>query len=222
MSEESRTKRRGLLVAGSRGREIIDLLARRHSMTIRQIVDDLGVTTTAVRSQVNRLESEGWVERSQRRGGAGRPADVFRLTPRGRRLFSSRAEDTVAALIEAAFDKLGPAGTRNLLRGVGHRLAERSRGAVGVGSAEERIEKLARKLGDDGDLAESDNQDGRLKLAVFTCPYEGVADNHREICEMERQAFSELVGRPLRLSKRRPDGHRCCEFSTPAPTAETD
>ena len=45
---------------------MINLLLRQSRMTIAQLVEATGVTTTAIRQQVDRLVSEGWLAREGR------------------------------------------------------------------------------------------------------------------------------------------------------------
>ena len=45
---------------------MINLLLRQGRMTIAQLVEATGVTTTAIRQQVDRLVSEGWLAREGR------------------------------------------------------------------------------------------------------------------------------------------------------------
>ncbi len=200
------------LSTDSRARQVLDTIARHDAMTVRQLVAALGVTTTAVRQQVNRLVDDGWLLRRQQQGTTGRPADVFSLAPRARRLFGGRADELARTLVRTIVDELGPNEGRKLLRAVGHRLAEQTRDGLNDGPSDERLLQLAQRLQDEGDVVDADRQNGHLRLAVFTCPYGGQPDQHGEICELERQAFSEVVGQPVKL-ERRSASHPCCEFT---------
>jgi predicted ArsR family transcriptional regulator len=37
-------------------------------------------------------------------------------------------------------------------------------------------------------------------------------EEHRELCDLERESFSELVGSPVAQEHCMLDGHACCEF----------
>ncbi len=200
----------------SPGQRIIKLLMRQGPMTISELVAALGVTTTAIRQQVNRLLAEGWLMRSQRRGGPGRPADVFAVAEEAKRLFGGQAEELSRLLLDEIERSDGPDKRRALLEAVGRRMAGSARPFVGQGHASDRFARLADLLSREGVLAEADRSGDELKLAVFTCPYHGVASGHREICEMEREAFSELLGDAVALDRCVLDGHPCCEFRAPA------
>ncbi|NLG44544.1 MAG: MarR family transcriptional regulator, partial [Phycisphaerae bacterium] len=79
---------------------IVNLLARRGPCTIAELVAALGVTTTAVRQQVNRLVARRWLIRTRRRQGPGRPADVFALSDDARRMLGGQAEELSRLLLE--------------------------------------------------------------------------------------------------------------------------
>lgn len=196
------------------GRRVLEALARRGAMSVRGLVETLGVTTTAVRQQVKRLHDAGWVLCEKRRGGTGRPADLFSLSPEARRRFGGQRVELFRLLVEELLDAADEEQARALLGRVSRRMAAHTKDAIGNGPIEERLRNLAAYLAKQGDLAEvGDEADGQ-RLRVYTCPYAGIADHRREICEMERRAFSAVVGKPLRLARRKPDGPHCCEFRT--------
>ena len=85
---------------GSPARRIIELLLRQGRMTIAQLVESTGVTTTAIRQQVDRLVFEGWLVREGRRGGLGRPAHVMSVSNQTKRLFGQQSDD-LARMAEA-------------------------------------------------------------------------------------------------------------------------
>lgn len=200
------------LTPTSASRKLLDILVRHGPMTVRQLTRALGVTATAVRQSISRLLTDGWIVRTQRRGPTGRPADVFAVSPRAARAYGTRPQDASKALVDAIMGELGLPAGRHVLRRAGRGLAARLRPRVGEGSPRERLRKLAECLSEDGDIAEAKPADGEIRLRVFNCPYGGRPDEHGEICEMERAAFSELVGQPLRLAVRHAERRPYCEF----------
>ena len=203
---------------GSAAERMIAAVTRQGHTTIADLVRSLGLTTTAVRQQVNRLLAKGWLVRSQRHGGLGRPADVFAVSDRVKRLFGESRDEFSKLLLEEIMQVEGPAARRKILQGVGRRMVEERRRFVGEGKPVERLRRLADLLNREGVLAETRGPRADLHLAVFTCPYQGLAGEHREICEMERRTFSELVGRTVRRHQCVLDGHEHCEFSVAPPS----
>jgi predicted ArsR family transcriptional regulator len=212
MEEQTMSASRGTISADSRARQVMETIARNGPLTIRQLVDAVGVTTTAIREQVVRLTEEGWLIRSQQHGAVGRPADVYALSRRAMRLFGGRADGLARVLVETIIEELGPARGREVLRAASHRLADRVEPGLRGESTADRLRQLEAALRETGDIVEADMSGGRMRLTVFTCPYGGNPDEHGELCEMESQTFSELVGKPVTLARRRSDRHPCCEF----------
>lgn len=197
---------------GSAARRIIEALARRGPLTIAELVSELGVTTTAVRQQVNRLLAQGWITCVQRRGGPGRPADVLSLSDQARQLFAPYADELARLVVNEVSAMDGPEHALELLRRVTTRIAERSRSAVGAGPIRQRIRRLAGALSEQGMLVESDGGEAGLRLTVYACPYSDLAAEHPQICELERETFSDLIGREVELEHCLLDGQNCCAF----------
>ena len=111
---------------------LLNLLRKRGSVEIHELVEALGVTATAVRQRLGRLMDEGLVcrEESERRG-RGRPRHSYRLTDQGRRTSGNNYADLVDVLwaeIRAIDDPEIRAG---LLKRIAMQLGLPSRRAVG-------------------------------------------------------------------------------------------
>ena len=81
------TLRHGL---GASREGIVHELRARGTSSADDLADALGVTKQCVRKHLEVLEREGYVEHAAARGDRGRPAHVFRLTPKAYRLFQSK------------------------------------------------------------------------------------------------------------------------------------
>lgn len=210
MSALSPTKR---FAPESRAGQIIALLARRGSLTIAELGTELGVTTTAVRQQVNRLLYEGWIERGRRHKGPGRPADVLSLSEQGRRLFAGDVGDFARLLLDELTRVEGPAKVHALLKRVFDRLNAELAGRLGTaGDATERVQRLAALLAERGTVADATATDDGVRLSVYTCPFHGLGGHNLELCELERETLSRLTGHEARLDQCLASGHARCEF----------
>jgi predicted ArsR family transcriptional regulator len=198
---------------------VIHMLAGRGPMTVRELVGVLGVTTTAVREQVNRLHADGWLVRTRRRGRTGRPADVFAVSEKVDRLFAGQVDELARLLIDELFARCGAEKSRELLQGVGQRMTRSARAYVGSGPAADRLQRLGRRLAQQGDLIETGQTLEGLRLTLHRCPFGSLADQHDEICAMERETLGDLIGAPVRLEKSWAKGQRRCEFTfSPTPS----
>jgi predicted ArsR family transcriptional regulator len=201
------------MTADTTARRTLETVARRGPMTVRQLVQALGITTTAVRAQVNRLHADGWLVRTRRPGKTGRPADVFALSEKADRLFAGQMDELAGILIDEVLTRENPARRREILTRVGQRIKRSTQEQVGTGTAARRLHRLAQHLRAQGDLVQASESGKGLRLTLHRCPFGPLAHGHEEVCAMERQTFSELVGTGARLEKRLSAGHACCEFT---------
>jgi predicted ArsR family transcriptional regulator len=191
---------------------IIEALARRGPMTIGELVKESEITITAVRQHVNRLLAEGWLERSIHRGGRGRPAFLLSISDQGRQAFATQFGALTRLLLDEIQNLEQPEIAKQILQGVGRQLAKRWGERVGDGSKQQKIAALAEILNEEGVLADVGAAEEETALYAHTCPYYEVADQHREICEMERGMIAQLVGGEVTLSQCMLDGEQCCRF----------
>lgn len=197
----------------SRSVQVLECIARRGATTIGELCDELSVTATAVRQQVNRLLAEGLVQRRHRSNGRGRPADVFSLTAEGRRLFAHDVDAFTQELLREIADRDGVEHLDELLRRVHARMTSTMRATLGVGTPAETITRIVEQLRQRGGVAEARNDDGDgVHLEVYTCPYHGLNEAKPRICDLERQTLQELTGQDVQLEQRVDDGHSCCAF----------
>lgn len=182
-------------------------------MSVRELRVVLHVTTTAVREQVNRLARDGWLDRTRRRGHTGRPADVFALSARAKRVFGGQLAELSRFLARAVFSDCDPGQARSILRASIRGLLDGKQGEdKGDATPGERLVRLAASLRADGDVVEIEDDGRSLRLKLFTCPYGELVRDLDEVCEIERDVMSEITGGRMQLLQRKPDGHACCEL----------
>src|ERR1043166_2891369 len=121
---------------------IVQELRARGASGADELAELLGVTKQCVRKHLDVLEREGYVEHAPARGDRGRPAHIFRLTPKAEELFPKR------------YDLLA----RSVLRQVGEVWGERGLNAVFCGCASEMISEFRPRLAGPGVAAR-----GRLR-----------------------------------------------------------
>jgi predicted ArsR family transcriptional regulator len=202
-----------------RAAQVLALVARAGAITIAELVRAMGVTTTAVRQQVNRLQWDGWLVREQRRGGTGRPADVFSLSEQAKRAFGTQVDEFARLLIADIAESEGPEKLRQMLRRVSRRLARGMESAAGDGPPAERVARLTQSLQQAGTVAALEATGTGVRLSVHTCPFHGLGEARRQICEVERQTLGRLAGGSARLTHSLAGGDACCAFELGAQAA---
>lgn len=163
-----------------------------------------------MRQQTTKLAAEGWLQRSHRRHGAGRPADEWTLSAEGRRRFANGDDDVLSLVLNELKASAGPEVASTVLKRVGARLVERMRDGVGEGPVDRRIQRLAGLFQKQGLVIDAES--GATRLQVFTCPYPETSNDHPHFCEMERKAIEELLGADIELNECLREGGHCCSF----------
>ena len=166
-------------------------IVQRGGATAPELAGRLEISPAAVRRHLTAMEADDLVDSAPvHDGGMGRPADRWRLTARGKRLFADQLLDH----IEATYGRPAVAEflkTRNAAQA--DRYAE---ALADVDDPAERAKLLAEALSDDGFAARvEDGDNGRtLVLLQSHCAIEGIATEHPEICAHEAALFTRVLG----------------------------
>jgi DeoR family suf operon transcriptional repressor len=197
----------------SPGRQILEFLQRKRSATIKELEDLLGVTTTAVRQHLVALQADGYVQRQSVPSGVGRPAHTYSITEKARELFACHCDDLALTLLEEVYALEGAERAALLLDRVGNRLAQRYADSVRSEVLQERVEQLADALYRQGVLTGVAQEDeDTIILHAYTCPYHELAQEHRDVCEMDAKLIRTVLGSDVNLSECMMDGHSGCSF----------
>lgn len=192
--------------------QILKLLQQQGPLSIKEIEAALGVTTTAVRQQLTTLMTTEMVTAETVREKRGRPHAVYRLAEKGQALFARGYEALALVLLEEVLHLPDTEMVHHMLHRVSARLgrqfAERMRGAA----VADRLQELAELLTADGTMSKVDEQADAFVLTEYTCPYYGLAREHREVCGVEIEAMELALGSPVILFQSQLDGHTGCQF----------
>ena len=205
----------GATMTESSDRSLLDLIRRHGPMSVAEMVERLGVTPTAVRNRLMRLVASGMVERRVEHGGRGRPKHTYRASVEAHKRLGQNYADLAVVLWEEMMRTIEDRKLRRVLFGrITERLAELYRVQVTGDEWEGRLVQLGSLLHDRGIEAEVTRGDGGMMpmLKQHSCPYYELAEVDRAVCAMERKMFEKVLGRGLRLSHCRLDGHRSCDF----------
>jgi predicted ArsR family transcriptional regulator len=199
----------------SSDRILLDLIRRHGPLTVSEMVDHMGVTPTAVRNRLTRLVESGMVERQAAQGGRGRPKHLYQASVATHKRLGQNYADLAVILWDEMMRNVEDRKLRRFLFGrITERLAELYRAQVTGVEWERRLVQLGSVLHDRGIETEVTRGDGGSLpvLKQHSCPYYELAEADRAVCAMERKMFEKVLGRGLRLSQCRLDGHRSCDF----------
>jgi predicted ArsR family transcriptional regulator len=196
-------------------RPLLDLIRRRGPLTVAEMATELGVTATAVRNRLTRLLGSGMVERAVAHGGRGRPKHTYQASAEAHKRLGQNYADLAVVLWDEMMSTVEDRKLRRLLFArITDRLAELYRAQVTGEAWEGRLVQLSLILHDRGIEAEVVRGEGDALpiLKQHSCPYFELAEVDHAVCAMERKMFEKVLGRGLRLSQCRLDGHRSCDF----------
>lgn len=189
--------------------------------TVHELCDAAGVTATAIRQRLTRLQGMGLIERRTVRAARGRPHHTYHVTDAG----LQKLGDNYAELALLLWDELHgieePAVRERVTNRVRDALVQRYGSGVHGKTLGQRFGELQAALSSRGFHVEV-NSEGLLPvLRENNCPYHDLAQRDSGICELEQQVFEQVLGTPLKLASCCRDGDGCCEFHV-APAGVAD
>lgn len=188
---------------------IVDLL-RCGDRTVDELADVLGLTGSALRSQIRALERDGLVRRKgvRRGGGAGKPASVYEVAPRAALVLSKAYMPVLSALIGALDARIDRSRLAALMREVGHRLAKGH--PAPPKQLRARADLAARVLNDLGGLASVEERDGRLFVQGCGCPLSAAVAEAPEVCLAVEALLRDVTGGTVRSRCEQGQSPQCC------------
>jgi predicted ArsR family transcriptional regulator len=193
-------------------RQFLERMRKLGSATVGTLCEEFGVTATAVRQRLARMQALKYLERETVRTGRGRPSHRYQLTEDGlRQLGDNYAE--LAVILWRELRRIEDAEIRGrVVDRVRRSLVSRYGSAVNSDSLPERMTQLQTALVQHDFDVEVDTSGALPVLRENNCPYHDLAISDSEICELERSVFGQLLGAELELTQCCLNGHSCCEF----------
>lgn len=193
-------------------RQFLERLHRMGGGTIQAICAELGVTATAIRQRLMRLQDQDLVIRDLVRSGRGRPHHAYRISETGRRELGENYSELATILWRELKRIEEPEVRSRVLSRVEDALVRSYGTGVGHGSLSERVQQLCGSLASHGFDVEVEGRGSLPVLRENNCPYLELASSDPSICEFEQSVFHRILGVKMTLTKCCLDGHHCCEF----------
>lgn len=174
--------------------------------TAAALAERLGLSTTAVRRQLDTLLEAGYVEAGERAPygpqavagtrGRGRPAKVYSVTTSGRESFESAYDDLAVGALRFLDETGGQAAVEAFANHRVRELERRYADLVASVPSADRAEALAAALSADGYAATvTDGPTGAaVQICQHHCPVGHVATEFPALCDAEADAFGRLLG----------------------------
>jgi predicted ArsR family transcriptional regulator len=206
-------RQRGCFVQPIR-RRIAEILKSQGTATVAELAEQLNMAQVSVRHHLDILIGEDLVIPAslRRHAGAGRPSQVYALTPEATKLFPQRS----TMLANGMLDEMKSVLTAHEVRALLLRLAEKTAGAGPRldpdAPVDEQLSAISDYLTREGYDAHWELHDDEYELHACNCPYVGVADHHPELCMMDQAIMQHLMPDLIRLESRVLDGAPHCRY----------
>jgi len=198
--------------------QILNILQKKSSVTINTLVRELDLAVATVRYHLTMLERDRLVVSEKVRQKVGRPYWVYSLSQQGQENFPKKYHRLSSYILTEVKAELGSDGLNTLLRRIAQRhLAERALDLAGK-SLEERLEILVTVLGEEGFAATWEQVGGKYLLTHHTCPYQSVVFQHPEVCQVDAELISGVMGVPVERTKCILYGDQVCTFDVKSVT----
>ncbi len=200
---------------------ILEILKERGTATVAEFGRELGMAPVSVRHHLDILQADGLIHSPgvHRKGRVGRPQQVYALTPAASRYFPNNFRGLTDGMLDELKITLQPAQMVRMLQNIATREAAGFPSLPPEASLEERLGKIAEFLSQRGYLARWEKKDGHYLLHTLNCPYAGVAEEHRELCELDQALVNQLLGVKARRLSRMAEGDNRCSFVVEVPVA---
>jgi predicted ArsR family transcriptional regulator len=196
--------------------------------TAAELAERLGLTAAAIRRHLDVLLERGLlISREQRvygSRGRGRPAKVFVLSDAGRADFYSAYDALAIQALEFLADEAGPqAVTKFAASRVGLVEARYGQSLATADPGLTPAQALATALSTDGYVASVQPSSLGEQLCQHHCPVAHVAEKFPQLCEVETELFSRLLGVHVQRLATIAHGDGVCTTHIPQkPRAEHD
>jgi predicted ArsR family transcriptional regulator len=176
-------------------RTILEVLKEQRQATVDELARQLGLTPMTVRHHLNVLQSQDLVTVTRLRysRSAGRPRHVYTLTEAGNDLFPANYHSLADHLLDEVKELVGEDKVRDIFRRIGEKLAAEAPNIADLPMAE-RVAEVAEFLTARGFISRWEELEDGYALHQFNCPYRRVAQEHTEVCQMDKTLIAQLLG----------------------------
>jgi predicted ArsR family transcriptional regulator len=195
------------LLESTRGRVLA--LLRTKNQTVKELADQLSITSNAVRAHLVSLERDGLVRRTGTKTGLRRPHVSYGLSEEADQMFPTLYGPIFSNFLAIARKQLGPRAFRISMRELGRRIASTHSAKV---KGQNRIQRLKialvvlKELGGAPKICRSKD---KVLIRSNRCPLASVTVEHPEACLVAESLLHEIIGAPVEERCLRGPNPRC-------------
>lgn len=196
---------------GPRGLILI-ALKRAGSLTARELGEQLGLSSNAIRHHLRELETEGVIAYRREQRGIGAPTFAWHLSASGESLFPQRYKELLTDVLDRVAEQAGRQAVVSVLETRFRDLARKLRGELADAPPERRMDAVMRALVDGGYMAEWNAGEGGVRLTEHNCAIRALAERYPEICAAEERFLEEVLAAAVQREAHMLDGCTACEY----------
>jgi DeoR family transcriptional regulator, suf operon transcriptional repressor len=199
---------------GSTRNKVLEALKKSDGLTADQLAEIVGVTSMAVRKHLAALERDNLVEATVSRRAIGRPAHLYRVSPRAEGVFPKHYDVVISDLLEDLAEIDGVSKVEALLA----RRGERTKGILQryidqAAPLKERVAGLTRGMDEIGYLASWETlDDGRFLIKLYNCAIDLVAEQFPAVCRHEASMFRDVLDAEVERGCHMLTGDHMCSY----------
>lgn len=203
---------------GPRG-AILVALKRSASLTAKDLGDQLGLSSNAIRHHLKELETEGVIGYRREQRGLGAPTFAWHLSPAGESLFPQRYRELLTEVLDRVAAQAGRQAVVAALETRFTDLALKLRAELVEATPTQRMQAVIRALVEGGYMAEWHEGEGGLRLTEHNCAIRALAERFPEICDAEARFLGEVLAAAVERESHMLDGCNACEYRVRFPEA---
>ncbi len=199
----------------SRQYQILELLLKnRAGLSIDEIASALNISRNAVQQHFSLLKKDNYIQTGEQKKTAGRPVRTFTLTETGINCFPKQYAWFSELILSDLKQEMGDKAFKSYLQKLGLSLAQSLLPSFKDKDTLQKIEKLIVVMEDLGYQASArkDENDDTYYVEACNCIYHDLAQQHDEICELDKTLISTLLDKKVELVECMAKGGHICRF----------
>ena len=196
--------------------QLLNLIKRSGHLTLNQAIKQTGLSRTTLREHFTNLEYEGYLKRSSRREGRGRPELIFELTESGHRLFPSGDGILLRSLIGYLKNNEKEDYLNSFFSDFWKKKTEEARhrlNSSGADSLKKKIKALQGFLEEQGFMPDIRVVDSdTVVIEECNCPFTDTVMETRLPCKLEARFLQDFFSATLERVTYIPNGHHACTY----------
>ncbi len=176
------------------------LLRKKTYLALDDLAKELNISKPAVLKHINKLESQGIVERRFIVKGRGRPRCYIKLSDYADELFPKNYEEWAIDIIKYAEDKLGREKVLEFLKSkMQDNLNKYNLYILTERNIRAKVSRLVDIMNKEGYIPELREGKDYIEIIKYNCPIMKIAKSYPEICSFEADMFTKMLDKRVEL-----------------------